>query len=571
MKRYFFLIALAVGLLFSTTVLAQEKIDNFETTIQLNQDSSLVIEEKITYDFGQALRHGIYRDIIIKYKARGGNYNLRVSDIKVVDENDQPYNFEVSYPNKYVRIKIGDADKEISGRKIYKIRYKIQRAINYFNDYDELYWNATGNEWSVAINKAKTLVFLPQEIKASQLQKACFTGSYGETKECSGNQAMGDSDHLVKTLVFEENNLEPQNGLTIVVGLPKGIINEPNFWQSAWETFKDNLILLLPLIILIFFLRWWYKYGRDPQGRGTIVAEFEAPDNLTAAEVGTIIDEHAQYKDLSAEIISLAVRGYLKITRLKEGKLFKKTDYSLEQLKSADDLENKFDKELMQSFFSGGKEVKLSSLKNKLSKKLKEIVKLIYETVTNKGYFVKSPAKVRTKYIIISVIFFFLAFWLGGVFFGTLGVVSFIICGIIILIFSFLMPARTKKGVLAREHILGLKNYLQVAEKDRLKFHNAPAKNPAHFEKLLPYAMVLGVEKEWAKQFEDIYKQNPSWYNDSTLTHFTALAFVNNLHSFQSQAQSTMSYAHSASASGSGFSGGGFSGGGFGGGGGGSW
>ena len=133
------------------------------------------------------------------------------------------------------------------------------------------------------------------------------------------------------------------------------------------------------------------------------------------------------------------------------------------------------------------------------------------------------------------------------------------------------MPKKTRQGVLAKEHILGLKQYLTVAEKDRIKFHNAPEKNPEHFEKLLPYAMVLGVERDWAKQFEGIYNKQPDCYNDSSGVPFSALVLSNSLDSFQTKANSALaSRPSSASSGGSGFSGG-VSGGGFGGGGGGSW
>jgi uncharacterized membrane protein len=133
------------------------------------------------------------------------------------------------------------------------------------------------------------------------------------------------------------------------------------------------------------------------------------------------------------------------------------------------------------------------------------------------------------------------------------------------------MPARTQKGVEAKEYIEGLKLYMTVAEKDRINFHNAPEKNPQRFEKLLPFAMALGVENEWAKQFEGIYNQQPSWYNDPTQQTFTALLLINSLSTFQTQSQGALvSSPSSAGSGGSGFSGGG-SGGGFGGGGGGSW
>jgi uncharacterized membrane protein len=129
------------------------------------------------------------------------------------------------------------------------------------------------------------------------------------------------------------------------------------------------------------------------------------------------------------------------------------------------------------------------------------------------------------------------------------------------------MPKRTLAGAKLAKQVLGLKLYLNVAEKDRLEFHDAPAKTPERFEKLLPYAIALGVETQWAKQFEGIYNTPPSWYNDRYGT-FSTLALVGSLNHFHSVSSSTLS--SSPHSSGSGFSGG-SSGGGFGGGGGGSW
>ncbi|EKE06631.1 MAG: hypothetical protein ACD_18C00313G0001, partial [uncultured bacterium] len=147
-------------------------------------------------------------------------------------------------------------------------------------------------------------------------------------------------------------------------------------------------------------------------------------------------------------------------------------------------------------------------------------------------------------------------------------ILGFGVSGVIIILFAQVMSKRTRKGIKAKNYILGLKEYIRVAEKERIKFHNAPEKNPQTFEKFLPYAMVFGLEKEWAKQFEGIYMEEPAWYSGSDLATFSALSFVNELGNFGTVANT--SFAQNSGAS-SGFSSGGFSGGGFGGGGGGSW
>jgi len=571
MFKKIFAIILFAGLTLPVFAFAQneqEKIDNYEISIKINSDSSINISEKIYYNFGTAEKHGIYRDIPIKYDARGGKYKLDISKISVVDENNSPYVFKKSYEGPDLRLKIGESDKIVTGLKIYIINYTVKGAINYFNDHDELYWNAIGTEWLVNIEKASAVVVLPEGVKADQTESKCYWGSYGSITECA-TQKQGNEINFESPYV-----LWPEKGITIVIGLPKGILIEPGIIDKIWKTIKDNLILLLPILVFIFMFFKWYKYGRDPKGTGTIIPQYEAPDNLSPVEISVILDNKFEKKDISAEIINLAVNGYLKIQRIeKKTFIIKSVDYNLIKLKEQDDLKNDFEKKTMEALFGSQKEIKLSDLKNKFYKELRIISNEIYDSVVNKGYFVKNPNKVRAVYIGLAIAFVFVIYLFANFvsFLGAIGIVSIILSCIVIVIFGWLMPKRTKKGAIARENILGLRQYLSVAEKDRIKFHNAPEKNPEQFEKLLPYAMVLGVEKEWAKQFEGIYNQTPSWYEGNFSSGFSAIILANSLGNFSSAAYSNLSSSPSSAAGrGSGFSGGGV-GGGFGGGGGGSW
>jgi uncharacterized membrane protein len=551
----------------SAEIALPEVINSFDVNIKINSDASFSVSEKIQYDFSNLQKHGIFRNIPVKYKARGGNFNLRISEISVQDENGQPYNFTVSPLGNDMEIKIGNAEQFVTGQKIYVIGYTIRRALNFFTDHDEFYWNMTGDKWPVVIKKASLKISLPQNVKNELLKSECFIGVLGSAEKCLGN--LENSGGIFSA----SREISLGEGMTVVFGFPKGVVHEPSFIEKFLETLKDNWVLFLPPSVLFFMLWLWRKKGKDPLGRGTIIAQFDAPDNLTPFEVGTIIDEKADKKDISAEIISLAVRGYLKIKKTEKKVLFfNSTDYVLEKLKNAETLENDFDQKLMEALLGSKDSVAISDLKDVFHKSLKEIENKIYESVFAKGYFIKNPEKVRHIYLAVGIMIL-----VGGIFIGSfwemLGVVSWLISGIIVIIFSFFMPKKTKKGAETREYILGLKDYLMVAEKDRIKFHNAPEKNPEHFEKLLPYAMVLGVEKEWAEQFKDIYKQNPSWYEDKigSPTVINAVILANNLDSFSSSASANLYPAPSSASSGeSGFSGGG-SGGGFGGGGGGSW
>jgi uncharacterized membrane protein len=567
MKKIFILMFIFLLFIIAKSVCAQVAINDFSAGIQINNDSSINITETITYDFGSNEKHGIYRDVYYKYKLASGSFKLRLSDISVVDENGQPYIFSLSDQGNFKRIKIGDPNKTFLGVKIYKIKYKVNRAINFLADHDELYWNVTGSDWQLPIKQVKAEVSLPQSILESNIKTECFAGPAASDKNCLSTRYLYSGENQVNGLSFVSDILNIGEGMTFVLSLPKGVIKKPSTLITVIETVKDNWIVTLPIIILIMMYYLWYKRGRDPKGRGTIVAEFDAPDGLTPVEVGTIIDENVQNKDISAQIIHLAVNGYIKIDYKKKEGLFTSEDYELEKIKGSEDLKNEFEKKLLDSLFEGGKRwVKLSDLKNTYYKDLQTVKKEVYRSVTDKKYFLKNPSQVRIIYLSVGVVFGILG-WFFGMAFGYLGIFSFFIAGAIIIVFSFLMPVKTLTGVLAKEKIQGLKLYLSVAEKDRINFHNAPAKEPKIFEKLLPYAMVLGVEKAWAKQFEGIYKENPSWYNGPAGLAFNPVLFAGTLHGFADKANTAMS---TAPGGGSGFSGGGV-GGGFGGGGGGSW
>lgn len=586
---------------------AQESIENFHTDIRIDENSQIRVTETIAYDFGSEQRHGIYRNIPVKYKVRGGNYNLRLTDISVTDPNGRAYRFIPSKSGQDIVIKVGDPYAYVTGKVTYVLGYTVTRAINFFDDYDELYWNATGDEWNVPIDSASATVHYPQISEDPQAD--CFAGTFGTTEKCDGTKVSRTET------TFSQSTLTPGEGLTIVVGLPKEVIHPLPLQQKLGFILADNAILFLPIAAFVFFFFLWRKKGKDPRGRGTIIAQYDAPDNLTPTEVGTIIDERVENKDMSAALLNLAVHGYLKITKL-EKKLLSTQDYALERLRDGSDLTNTFEKELLEALFkrkyqetasalkilkallnvdtseenvpskepSENPVIKLSSLKNKFYKDLRELQKTAYESTVQKGYFPENPQKVRTKYLVtyafgMGTIFFLFAFFRQGV--EVYEVIAFAVTEIIGIAFSFFMPVRTKKGVATREHILGLKLYLEVAEKDRIKFHNAPnsadaplgkpEKNPKHFEVLLPYAMVLGVEKEWAEQFKDIYNEQPSWYSDPSGNAFSAVLLANSLTDFSTASSANLaSTPSSASGGGSGFSGGG-GGGGFGGGGGGSW
>lgn len=542
-----------------------EAIEDYQTQITIFKDSSIRVKETIVYDFGNNQRHGIYRNIPYKYKARGGNYTLRLANFTVF-KNGQAEPFSKSRQNSEIQLKIGDADILVTGRQTYSIEYSVSRAINYFADHDELYWNAIGTGWEIPIQKASATVILPDNAKGQNL--FCFTGIDQSTQT---NCKITSQEN---TISFVTNDpLEPQEGLTIVAGLEKNILTEPTKLQKWLWIIQDNIILGLPLLVFTIMFWLWRKYGKDPKTKKPIVAQYEPPKNFSPLSTGILVDYSANNQDISAEIIYLATSGYIHINRLETKKLliFTGVDYELKKLKEAGADMSTAGKVLFSSLFKDSETIKLSELKSnkKFGKEILEAKNKTTAELVAQGYFPRNPHTLRTVFIILGGIIAIWGTMVIASIFGLFGAGASIISAIIIIFFGALMPTRTAKGVSTRNHILGLKEYLSVAEKDRLAFHNAPEKNPALFEKLLPYAIALGVDKAWSKQFQDIYKTNPSWYSDSTGANFNAYAFSNSVGDFSSSLNSAIGTSTTASSGGSGS--GGSSGGGFGGGGGGSW
>lgn len=550
--------------------LGAEKINDYQVNLEVGTEGVLHVQEIIEYDFGAFEHHGIYRDIPVKYRARGGNYEVRLTVKDVTDPLNNKYIYTTSREGKNLRIKIGDPNEMISGIHTYKITYDIERAINFFDDHDELYWNVTGNEWPVYIDNVSAHVVLPEDISSSDIDISCFTGATGsEEQDCLGTVKDSEADFLT------ENVLYMNEGLTIVVGWPVGFIQRPNLWQKILWILADNWSFLVPIISFIVLFVLWYRNGRDAAKSFTVIAQYEPPHGLNPVEVGTILDFRVDKKDVTGMLLDLAVRGYIKIRYIEKKGFLGKEDFELIRVGNGTDLVKPYEQKLFESLFSKNQFTsrKLSDLKNKFYKDEQTISKEVYDNLTKQGYFVKNPDSQRWSYLIAAILLFFIGFILLAATFeynAFIGV-SLGLTGCLFFIFSFIMPARTKKGVLAREHCLGYKQYLSVAEKDRIAFHNAPKKSPKEFERGLPYAIVFGVEKEWAQSFQDIYKTQPSWY-EGNMNNFSAVLLAHSLGTFSTHMNGAM-HSPSSGASGgrSGFGGGGFSGGGFGGGGGGSW
>jgi uncharacterized membrane protein len=553
-------------------------IEKFHSEVTIKEDSSFVVEETIDVKFERP-RHGIFRDIPFQYRNElGKKIKTPTTILSVTDKAGNKWKYKIETAGNTLRVRIGDANRYVKDSQTYLITYRVENAVLFFDDHDELYWNVTGNAWKAPIEEASADVTLSTEKKSKNLWEGCYTGVYGSNQsECSFEASENKGRFVTK------RNLQIGEGLTIAFGWEKGLVSPPSSWKRfLWAiNLKENWVFLLPILSLAFMITQWYQKGRDPKVRESITVMYEPPkfnnQPLTPGEVGTLIDEKLDPRDITSTILGLAVKGYIQIEEeKKEGLILDKTDFYLKRVKASDQNLRPFEKKLMEALFPMGLPGTLvSSLKNKFYTELEGLKKSLYGELIDKKYFLKNPEKIKNSYaktgFLVMVIAFFVFIFLvpGSI---ARSVVAGILTGLPVMVFAGFMPAKTRAGASAYMDVLGFQEFLNRAEKDRLERMG----DMNLFSKFLPYAVALDVAENWAKAFEGIYQDPPNWYGSpGGFRTFHPYSFTHSISSVTSNLSSVMYSAPRGSGvgGGGGFGGGGggSSGGGFGGGGGGSW
>lgn len=556
-------------------------IENFRADIFISADSSFLVRETIETRFISP-RHGIYRDLPFRYTdSLGRKIRTPLTVLSVTDELDRKRRYRTMRSGDTLRVRIGHPRKFVNGRQVYVITYKVENAILFLDDHDELYWNVTGTGWATTIDNASSRVSLEGGREGLHFKTRCFTGSFGSREEsCSFIPSEGGGEFAAA------RKLHAHEGLTLVLGWDKGVVREPGLMRKwLWSlNLKENWIFLFPVLVFIFMYRHWRRRGRDPYVGDTVMVMYKPPEEkgrpLLPAETGSLIDEKLDARDITASIVNLAVKKYITIEEIKtEGLIFDKTDYKLNRLRDADEALPEFEAQLMKYLFSGSSgSIMISDLKYKFYKNVDDLKKTVFAELKRIGYYSASPLKVKRKYFAAA----FVIIIFGGLLTAFLGsaqsslmpgdpgvpktIAVVILSGLSVALFAPFMPARTRLGAQANMRLKGFEEFLSRAEKDRLE----RMKDKNLFEKYLPYAIALDVSDRWAAAFEEIYQEAPDWYiSRGGSIKFHPSSFNRSLGTALSSMGSAM-YAAPRSSGGS-SSGGGFSGGGFGGGGGGSW
>ncbi len=561
----------AIFWLYQPLTQAAETILAFDSDIIIAEDASMIVTETIQVKTeSNKIKRGIYRDFPTDYQDRLGNRYQVGFEILDVSRDGLSEPFHTEKRSNGIRIYIGDKDTLLPHDiYTYRLRYQTNRQLGFFQDFDELYWNVTGNDWQFPILKASATVHLPEFFFPDALQLQAYTGRTGE----QGQNYRAESLNVHTAYFQSTQTLQVKEGLTIVVGFPKGVVQEPDMTTLASYLLNDNKEYLYGfaglLVLLSYFLVVWSKVGKDPEA-GVIIPLYEPPSGFSPASIRYIRQHGYDHKTFAAAIINLAVKGYLKIDETRKHK------FILHKLKSIAPLAAG-EKTLYQHLFKYNQDsIELDRANHKIISAAlnahEKHLALNYEKLyflNNSGYLwpgfliaiallvvmtLSTPGQEQRSIVLFFI--FWLSFWTIGVYTLVMVTISnwrdfftersasnlskavlislfslpFIageIAGIYILatqgsaaiaiflpltiLINFLFYQWLKTPTLAGRNLLdkaeGFKLYLGVAEKDELNFKHPPEKTPELFEMYLPYALAMDIEQVWSDKFSSILNQ----------------------------------------------------------------
>lgn len=616
------------------TAQAAEEILEFASEVQVREDGALAVTETLRVRAeGDRIRRGIYRDFPTEYRDRLRQHVRVAFEVDSVTRDGESEPYRVERRGNGVRVWVGQADVLLRpGDYEYRIRYRTDRQLGFFAQHDELYWNVTGNGWEFPIRAASAAVHLPEGVPADAIVVEAYTGPAGaQGRDWS---AWVDGNGIAR---FETTRpLGPHEGLTVVASFPKGHVPEPTDLDRAQRIAAANpqapIAVGGSLLTLGYFLVVWWRFGRDPAG-GPIVPLYTPPRELSPAAARFVRRMGYDHAALSAALVSLAVKGYLRIDQAGD-------DYVLEKLGGTPAVT--VDEAAVASalFGDGRRTLPLERVNHAVLRKALEAHRKALARDHEKTYFVTNSSwlvpgillglgTVTTTVLAVPdveqrAVAGFMSLWLSGwsvgVFFlvreailrwrqrglagiasamgTTLFAVPFVVgevVGLGVLLwtgsvwlglallaavgmalgFYQWLKAPTLAGRRLMDAIEGFALYLGVAEADELAFRHPPEKTPELFERYFPYALALGVELAWAERFADVLAraQAAGEYTPHWYTGHGLGTFDGGAlaGALGSRLAGAIAASSTAPGSSSGSSGGGSSGGGGGGGGGGGW
>lgn len=502
-----------------------ERISSFISSIDISENGNAIVTETIEYQFGSNERRGIFRDIPTQYLVEGDQgYKLRVEVVSVL-RNGAIEQYEIISENpNYQRLRIGDPDVYITDKHVYTLVYRIGPVAVTADDGTEIVrFDVPGDGWQVPVDDVKARLTVATE----PLSITCYEGILGSTA-----QTCDESD----SLTFEPSaTILPGETLTI-----EAVFDSGTFENTAEITTLDlNSEIPTPVLALIglavtgvggYLLYILYGYFRYLRRRKQEIAypRYEPPKDMAPAEIGLLIDNSSSGAELTATLVELAVSGHMKIKQTKEKSFFSPAQYEFQKTTPT---KSKPLKSYQQNLYDALFAKQAQSVNSKDLSKATHFVEE-YPLFHNR---LKTSLKNMGFYKKVSI-------------------------------FSPTLSTRmSEEGYAKWAEIEGFREFLQLTEANRMAMLDAPERKPEQFSEYLPYAIALGVEKKWAKQFEHLDVDVSNWYSGNT-NAMSAAYVASSIGNGLGGVSSSISKSSGASSGG-----GGFSGGGFGGGGGGSW
>jgi uncharacterized membrane protein YgcG len=594
--------------------------DSFDGVYELSRDDSdrslLTVTETFVAEFPDFdQNHGPLRVIPSTYEGHPIQFGLQ----SITDENGDGWNYEQSYEDGNIILKIGDADTYVHGQQTYVITYTMKDVTAFFEDSgdDEFFWDTNGVLWSQPFGTVTAHVILGDGLSGALNGNAsCYYGYDGATDQCDITQTDTGFDATV-------SDLSSFQGMTVAIGFVKGTFAEAPFDIFAYVPLPMFVGLAGTIggALLALILR--FTVLRGAKGTGIVVAQYEPDDSISPLLAANLVNKAK--KGMAASIVDLAVRRKIRIVeKPDEGFFASGTTFGVQRIGDDSGVDTDDERVLNALFALTGisfarlrsafgmsapglitigqpaaspapvadSEVRWLTKKDQiLGQQVVSITKAVAaEAKTRKLR--SNPPFLPIAIVAVLLVVGFLFLLVGGfgsqsevgITLGVFGTIAAAWIGVGALIMLGGQRPLTKEGALAVEHLEGLREYIRLAEADRLqmlqsvtgaereKLDKTAADGPdviKIYEKLLPYAVIFGLEKEWAGELAKYYDTNPpDWYAGTTA--FNAGYFAASIGSLSTSVSTSYSGSSSSSSSG-GSSGGGSSGGGGGGGGGGGW
>ncbi len=579
--------ALRAWLLASLLVLpglatASERILSYDVVVDVRPDGSIEVEEQIRVRAeGREIRRGIYRDFPTRYRDGHGNNVVAGFEMLGLLRDGRADEWSIERITNGVRILTGSGELlPVPLDTTYTLRYRTTRQLGFFEDHDELYWNAIGQGWTFPIDAGSVEIRLPQPVPVDQLATQAYAGRYGV-------RGRDFEARIVAPGVARWTLTRPlhaREGLTTVLSFPKGIVAAPTRAESVTWLLRDNLPLLAALVglllLTLFCLVRWRKVGRDPRP-GVVITRYEPPRGESPAALRYMLHRSYDTTCMSAELLACAVKGALSIEHSEDAPADKRwtlrrSGVPASAIGNADErrlLEALLPPSIPRLELDAGNASHVQAAMGKHSRALSGRFK--------PAMFRHNGASIAGALLVFSVSLvatLLLAAASGG---GGMpwAIVPLALSLLVVIGFALVIGAPTPEGRRLLDEIEGFKRYLSVAEQDELARLEGPgAATPppldaARFEALLPYAVALGVEEAWTGRFTAAVGAAAATAATAAITWYHGSTPVTDVGQFTSSIGSTLGSQIAAAStppgSSSGMGGGGFAGGGGGGGGGG--